>query len=158
MANLSYGAETLFHRERERRLRAKTFLFLFLMALLGPSSNVLLRAGMQQVGALAAVTPAALLLYGWHIFTNAVVVGGIVTRILFTVASWLVLSWADYSFVTPVSSINYAIVAVMGHLLLGEPVSPERWIGIMVICLGVALLGTTPASTTGVGVASAAER
>ena len=142
-------------RERERRLRVKTLLFLFLMALLGPSSNVLFRVGMEHVGRLAAHTPVALLLYGVRTFTNLFVVLGILTRILFTVVSFLVLTWADYSFVTPASAVNYAIVALMGHLLLGESVSPERWVGIALICLGVALVGITPTSTTGKIVAAA---
>jgi len=82
---------------------------------------------------------------------------GDLTRILFTIASFLVLSWADYSFVTPASAINYAIVALMGHYLLGELVSPARWMGIVLICLGVGLVGLTPTSTTRAIVHSAAE-
>ena len=127
------------------------------MALLGPSSNVMFRVGMQHVGTLHGLTAAGVLLYAWHIFTNGVVVLGIVTRILFTIASFLVLSWADYSFVTPASAINYAIVALMGHYLLGESVSPARWVGIVLICLGVGLVGLTPTSTTQAIVHSAAE-
>jgi uncharacterized membrane protein len=149
--------EGLLDRERTRRLRAKTLLFLVLMALLGPSSNVMFRVGMEHVGRFAVHTPTGLLLYGVHTFSNAFVVLGIVTRILFTVISFLVLSWADYSFVTPASAINYAIVALMGHLLLGESVSPERWAGIAMICLGVALVGLTPPSTTAGKIVVAAE-
>ena len=79
---------------------------------------------------------------------NGFLVLGTFMRILFTIVSFLVLSWADYSFVTPASAVNYAIVALMGCFILGESVSPERWIGIGFICLGVALVGITPASTT----------
>jgi len=118
------------------------------MALLGPLSNILFRVGMERMGALSAFTPLALLLYGWRMLGNGFLILGTFMRILFTVASWLVLSWADYSFVTPASAVNYAIVALMGSFLLGESVSPERWVGIGVICLGVALVGITPASTT----------
>mgnify|MGYP002261783910 CR=1 FL=1 len=89
-----------------------------------------------------------LLLYGVRTFTSAFVVLGLLTRILFTVISFLVLTWADYSFVTPASAINYAIVALMGHYLLREAVTPGQWVGIAAICLGVALVGITPTSTT----------
>lgn len=142
-------AEGVIGRERERRLRVKTILFLVLMALLGPSSNVMFRVGMEHVGRFAAHTPLGLLLYGWHTFTSAFVVLGLLTRILFTVISFLVLTWADYSFVTPASAINYAIVALMGHFLLRESVRPGQWVGIAAICLGVALVGITPTNTTG---------
>jgi uncharacterized membrane protein len=135
-------------REHRRRLRYKTIVFLVLMALLGPLSNILFRAGMERVGSLPAFSPFPLLHYGWRMMTNGFLVLGTGMRILFTVASFLVLSWADYSFVTPVSSVNYAIVAIMASIFLGEAVSPARWVGIVVICIGVALVGITPASTT----------
>lgn len=138
--------------EDHRRLRTKTIVFLVLMALLGPMSNVLFRAGMERMGALSSYAPFALLAYGLRMLTNGFLVLGTVMRILFTVASFLVLSWADYSFVTPASSVNYAIVAIMGSLILGETVTPERWLGIGLICVGVALVGMTPTSTTVPGV------
>lgn len=135
-------------REHHRRLRSKTLLFLLLMALLGPLSNILFRVGMEHVGTLSSFRPVTVLAYGWHMLTNGFLVVGTFMRILFTVVSILVLSWADYSFVTPVSAVNYAIVALMGSFLLGETVKPERWLGIGIICVGVALVGLTPASTT----------
>jgi len=58
------------------------------------------------------------------------------------------LSWADLSYVQPASAIGYAMVALLGYLLLGESVSPTRWMGVLCICGGVALVGGTDASTT----------
>lgn len=135
-------------RDRVRRLRLKTFVFLLLLALLGPSSDVAFRAGMKHVGALSHYSPLALAVYGEHAFTNPFVLLGLLGRILFIVVLMLVLSWADYSFVTPASAINYVITAYMGHAILGEAVSPTRWAGIALICLGVAFVGITPTSTT----------
>jgi drug/metabolite transporter (DMT)-like permease len=53
----------------------------------------------------------------------------------------LVLSWADYSFVQPASSIAYGVSALLGYFMLGEPVSPLHWTGIAIICLGVFVVG-----------------
>jgi drug/metabolite transporter (DMT)-like permease len=50
--------------------------------------------------------------------------------------------------VQPASSFAYAIVALLGHFLLGEVVSSTRWIGIAIICLGVLIVGHTPPRTT----------
>ena len=55
---------------------------------------------------------------------------------------------ADYSFVQPASSLAYGVVAVLGHLMLGERISPLRWAGIAVICLGVFVVGRTHPRTT----------
>jgi drug/metabolite transporter (DMT)-like permease len=68
--------------------------------------------------------------------------------IAFFVAYMLVLSWADYSYVQPASAMAYAVVALLGHYLLREVVTPIRWIGVIVICLGVLIVGHTPPSTT----------
>jgi len=37
---------------------------------------------------------------------------------------------------------------VLGHLMLGERISPLRWAGIAVICLGVFVVGRTHPRTT----------
>ena len=60
----------------------------------------------------------------------------------------LVLSWADYSYVQPASSAAYGVVALLGYLVLGETVTPMRWVGVLVICLGVFIVGHTPPRTT----------
>lgn len=60
----------------------------------------------------------------------------------------LVLSWADYSYVQPASSVSYAMVALLAHFLLRETISPVRWLGVLIICLGVLVVGYTPPRTT----------
>ena len=73
-------------------------------------------------------------------------------------ASWkpaylLVLSWADYSYVQPVSSaISYPLIALLAEFILHESVSPIRWAGVAVICLGVFVVGRTQVKTTGAAV------
>jgi drug/metabolite transporter (DMT)-like permease len=73
---------------------------------------------------------------------------GVASLIVFFVAYTLVLSWADYSYVQPASAVAYGTAAVLGHFVLGEAVSPLQWVGILVICLGVLVVGRTPPSTT----------
>ncbi len=73
---------------------------------------------------------------------------GIASLLTFFVAYMLVLSWADYSYVQPASAMAYAVVAVLATLLLGEVVSPLRWLGIAIICLGVFVVGHTNPRTT----------
>jgi len=58
------------------------------------------------------------------------------------------LSWADLSYVLPVTSIGYALVALAGHVFLNEAVSLTRWAGIALIVGGVILVGRTEFNTT----------
>ena len=127
----------------------KTYLLIAVMVIAGPLGNVLLGKGMKHVGELPIWPPLQLLHTGLNIFTSVSIWSGIASLVTFFVAYMLVLSWADYSFVQPASSLAYGIVALLGYLMLGERVSPLRWTGIAVICLGVFVVGRTNPRTTG---------
>ncbi|MBV9608190.1 MAG: hypothetical protein JO187_01415 [Acidobacteria bacterium] len=60
----------------------------------------------------------------------------------------LILSWADYTYVQPVSAAAYGVVALLAHFVLGEAISPLRWAGVLIICLGVFVIGYTPQRST----------
>jgi drug/metabolite transporter (DMT)-like permease len=58
----------------------------------------------------------------------------------------LLLTWADYSYVQPATSLSYLTISVLSYFILGEAISPLRWFGVLVICLGVFLVGQTSPS------------
>jgi drug/metabolite transporter (DMT)-like permease len=130
------------------RLHGKTIFLIALMAVFGALGDVLLRKGMEQVGAISSLHPAALLSAFERTFRSGPIWLGISSLLLFFLAYLLVLSWADYSYVQPASATGYLFVAVLGYLLLGEVVPRMRWVGVLVICLGVLLVGGTPPRTT----------
>lgn len=129
-------------------LHLKTFTMIFLMVVFGPLGDVLLSRGMRQIGAVADWSPAAMLVLFTRTFTSPMIWAGILSLLAFFVSYMLVLSWADYSFVQPASAMSYAVVALLGFLLLGEHVSALRWAGILTLGLGVLLVGHTPPRTT----------
>ena len=127
----------------QKRLHLKTYLMITIMVLAGPMGNVLLGKAMKSLGKLTISSPADLLHVAVRVFTTGTLWLGIASLITFFVAYMLVLSWADYSYVQPASSIAYAVVALLGATVLGEFVSPTRWAGIAIICLGVFIVGQT---------------
>ena len=129
-------------------LKTKTYILLFLMVTLGSVGNTFLDKGMKDNGSLDLSTRSALWSGLQHTFGNGTIWLGIVCMLAFMICHMLVLSWADYSFVQPSSSFAYGIVALLGHFLLGEAISPLRWAGILVICCGVLIVGHTPPRTT----------
>ena len=75
-----------------------------------------------------------------------VVALGVVLLILWMVSRMTLLSWADLSYVLPVTSVGYVLVALAGRVLLHEQITARRWAGIGLIMTGVALVsgGTSP--------------
>jgi len=50
------------------------------------------------------------------------------------------LSWADVSFVIPATALSYVVGALGARILLGERLGPMRWVGILLVSLGVAIV------------------
>lgn len=132
----------------EARLHLKTSILIFLVIMFGSLGNVFLSKGMKQVGTFSSWRMHDVLPFLGRALESGMVWVGILLLILFFVAYTLVLSWADYSFVQPASSIGYGVVAVLGYFLLGEAITSTRWIGVGIICLGVFLVTQTPPRTT----------
>lgn len=129
-------------------LRLKTYLLILIMILAGPMGNALLGKGMKEIGPATAWPPEALVHLAGRVLSSGAIWGGIGCLLCFFVAYMLVLSWADYSYVQPASSFSYAVVALLGYFMLGENVSPIRWVGVGVICLGVFVVGRTNPQTS----------
>jgi uncharacterized membrane protein len=130
-------------------LHFKTYLLIFLMVIFGPLGNVMLGKGMKRIGAMSTGTPAEALSVLSRVFTSGTIWLGIGFLMIFFAANLLVLSWADYSYVQPASSMAYGMSALLAHFLLHEVVTPTRWMGVLLICLGVLVVGYTPPRTTG---------
>jgi drug/metabolite transporter (DMT)-like permease len=122
---------------------------ILVMIVAGPLGNVLLGIGMKHVGPVSLWPIPTLLHTSLIVFSSPFVWLGVTSLIAFFISWSLALSWSDYSFVRPASSLAYAVVALLGWLMLGEHVSPLRWTGIAVICLGVIVVGRTAPKTTG---------
>ncbi len=134
-----------------RTLRARTYALIVLMVLFSSVGDVLLSKGMKRIGAVSLASRASLATAFVRTVTSGTIWLGITGLLLFFVCYLVVLSWADYSFVLPASASGYAIVPLLGYVLLGEVVPSTRWLGVVCICLGVLLVGRTPPRTTGTG-------
>ncbi len=132
-----------------RNLQWKTYALLVPNVFFASVGNVLLGKGMKQIGGVHDWSFTVLGGLFAKTFTNGWVWLGIGGLLLFLVTFMVVLSWADYSFVMPASAVSYAVATLMSHWLLGELVTLQRWIGVALICLGVALVTRTPSSSRG---------
>lgn len=124
-------------------LHLKTYILILFIVLFAPLGNVLLGRGMQGIGSAKDWAAADLLNIFLRIISSGSIWLGIGCLLTFFIAYMLVLTWADYSYVQPASSFSYAVVALLGYFILHEKITPLRWAGILVICLGVFVVGRT---------------
>ena len=109
----------------------------------GALGNVSLSYGMKQIGAISAAR--------WSQVVSAVlnpwVALGIFLLLAFFAAYLSSLSWADLSYVLPATSLGYVLLALLAQWWLHENVTPRRWVGILLISCGVAVISRAPALT-----------
>ena len=122
---------------------SKTRLFIALVVVSNVAGNSALTHGMKQLGDIGN-SPLALIGALFHPWVAL----GVALLILWTLANMALLSWADLSYVLPVTAIGYVLTELSSKYLLGETISVEHWGGILLITAGVILVGVTAPGTT----------
>jgi uncharacterized membrane protein len=77
-------------------------------------------------------------------FFSPVVLLGVSLLIVWLLSRMALMSWADLSFVLPVTSLGYVLSALMGYWFLAEHVTSRRWAGTLLIVAGTLLVSFTP--------------
>ena len=54
----------------------------------------------------------------------------------------ILFSWHPLSFVIPISALSYVVGALGAKYILKEEVNTARWVGVILVCAGVALVAT----------------
>ena len=127
----------------------KTLVTLFFAIICQTLGDVCLTKGMKSIGEVSTLDPIELFHIGVQVFTNPFIWLGIAILTGFYFLYLAALSWADLSYVLPVTAFGYTLNAVMAKWLLYEQVSLTRWMGTLVICIGVAVVSRTEQKTTG---------
>jgi len=131
----------------ERRLRIKTLVMVLAMVLCANAGDLLLKRGMSQIGSVP-LSATGLIHAFWLTVTNGTLWVGILFLCGFMLSYMTALSWADYSYVMPAGAFGYALLTLLAVVFLHEAVSARRWVGVVLICIGVLLVGQTKPRTT----------
>ncbi len=118
-----------------------TVLILLAAVLLATGGQLLLKAGMTEVGAVVGVgLDGVLPLIGRVVSTWQVVLGLIMFGLSATF--WLVtLSRVPLSVAYPVVSLSYVLILLFSVVVLDERPRPTVWIGALLIVSGISLIG-----------------
>ena len=128
-----------------RRLAKKTWTLMAIVVLAQALGNFSLNWGMKHQTAELGLSPVA---YIKTIFQPWVALG-VALLIVWLLTRMTLLSWADLSFVLPVTAIGYVLTALIGKYFFQEQVSWQRWLGTALIVAGIVLVGLTRPNTTG---------
>ena len=132
------------------RLQLKTRVVATVVILSNVAGNSALSRGMKGQASELLAGPLGYL----EAFLNPWVVLGICLLILWMLGRMALLSWADLTYVLPVTALGYVLTVLAGQVLLAEQVSGQRWAGTLMIVAGVSLVGRTPIRTTASGKAA----
>jgi drug/metabolite transporter (DMT)-like permease len=124
-------------------LNPRQYLILGLVAICAPLGDTCLSRGMTNQPPISLAHPATLIA---AVFTPWVAAG--ITLLIGFFASYLTaLSWADLTFVLPTTAFGNVIVAFLARFWLHEPISVQRWAGIVLITVGVGFVANGPSLT-----------
>src|SRR5208283_781237 len=124
-------------------LSPQRYLILLAVMLTASVGDTLLSHGMTQVGPVTLAHLGLLL----HAIRNPWVITGILCLLGFFASYLTALSWADLTFVLPSTAFGYIVVAFLARFWLHEPITPYRWIGILLIVCGVGFVANGPSLT-----------
>lgn len=134
------------HERTQTKPDLKNRIFIAIVVLTNASGNVLLAIGMKQMPDFGNVS---VLGYTGLLFANLWILSGIALLVVWMVAQLSMFTWADLSYVLPVTAGGYVLTALLGKFFLGETVSIARWLGVVLISFGVVLVSETPPRETG---------
>ena len=112
----------------------------------GTVGDILLAKGMKEMGDISAMNLRGILNAAYQALTNPKLIFGTAMLAIFFFLWLAVLSWEDLSVALPMQALNYVLVAFLAQFYLGEHVSPLRWTGIVLVCLGVMLITKSSSS------------
>jgi drug/metabolite transporter (DMT)-like permease len=122
-----------------KRIRLKTRTFAIIVIVSNALGNFFLTWGLRHREGRLSLSPVDYVLA----ILDPWVMLGVALLILWLLSRMAFLSWADLSYVLPVTALGYVVTALIGRLFLNEQVSWQRWAGTLLIVAGIGLVART---------------
>ncbi len=117
-----------------------TIVLFILITVVGTWGELCLGRAMKQTGELERLHPGHAANLIWRALRVKWIWIGVSMMAIAFFSLLLLLSFESVSFVVPVTALSYLVGALGGIFFLGEHVSLRRWLGIGLVCVGVALV------------------
>ncbi|MDD5311769.1 MAG: EamA family transporter [Dehalococcoidia bacterium] len=119
-----------------------SLILVFACIVLTAAGQILVKKGMNEIGAITSVQQMLDLGLILRVFTNVFVISGILCFGLMLILWLFALSALDISSTYPLTSIVYIITAFAALIFLKEDISLIKWVGMFLIVGGCILLSS----------------
>jgi drug/metabolite transporter (DMT)-like permease len=101
------------------------------------AGNILLKMGMDRYGELTASGISG----AQAVVKSPQLPAGVLLLAVQFMGMLTLFKWGwDASVVVPVFGLSYVVTAILGKWLLGEPVNSLRWLGIILVMIGITFI------------------
>ncbi|HVN10313.1 MAG TPA: EamA family transporter [Patescibacteria group bacterium] len=114
--------------------------WVLLVVVAGTSGEMFVSRAMKNIGEVTSFRPGVIARVVIRALAEPWMWAGLGMMALAFFSLLVLLSRANVSFVVPVTALSYVVAALGGRFFLGEQVSVNRWAGVCLVCLGVALV------------------
>lgn len=118
----------------------RTVLLFAIVIFAGTGGEIFLSHTLKRVGEVHSFSPRVLLQFLMRAFRRGTLWIGIALMGAGFFSLLALLSWQNVSFVVPATALSYAVGALGAKFFLGEQVDRRRWLGVLLVCLGVLLV------------------
>jgi len=118
----------------------RELIFYLLIIGAGTGGELCVTRAMKAVGEVKDFRPAALMGVAIRALRVSWMWIGLMLMGTAFFALLAMLSMENVSLVVPVTALSYAAGALGGKFFLGEQVTRKRWTGVLLVCIGVALV------------------
>ncbi len=127
----------------------KTFVIAFLAALSAAIGETLLSYAMKRGGQVDVGEFSHWVNLAMSVVRNSYIFFGVIFLSVYFFLYLIALSWADLSFVLPLTAVSYIFAAFLARVFLKEDVTWLRWVGTIVIIIGITLIAFDGKQRTG---------
>jgi drug/metabolite transporter (DMT)-like permease len=117
-----------------------TVLLLIVLICGSTGGEIAITQGAKKTGEPARLRPMAVLRFLGRAVCNGWFWLGIPLMAASFFALLILFSWHPLSFVIPISALSYVVGTLGAKYILKEEVNAARWVGVILVCAGVALV------------------
>lgn len=110
------------------------------LILAGTGGEIAVTYGMKVTGEPAELRPVAMVKFLGRAICSGWFWVGVPLMATSFYALLVLLSWKPLSYVIPMSALSYVVGTLGAKYILGEEVTTARWMGVCLVCAGVAIV------------------